>query len=773
MPSEAEARSRQVAESARETQWKRESFLRDLFLGSFRLDLVRSPPDGAWRPEFRAYYDRLKSFLETAVDPVAIDETGEYPREVIDGLAAMGAFGMKIPTEYGGLGFSQSEYETAMQLVGSHDANVTALLSAHQSIGVPQPLKLFGTEAQKREYLPRCARGAISGFALTEPAVGSDPARIATVAEPSADGASFLLNGVKLWCTNGTLAELLVVIARTPPHDRLSAFIIETRWKGVTVVHRCRFMGLKALANAELEFHDVRVPRENLIGEEGRGLKIALATLNTGRLTLPAATTGGVKACLEICRKWSNVRVQWGQPIGKHEAIAHKLADLSASAFAMDSLADLAARLADRQDYDIRLEAAAAKEWNTVRAWQAVDDALEIRGGRGYETERSLAARGEVPIGIERMMRDWRINRIFEGSSEIMHLFIAREALDKHLRVAGALVDPKSTRGQKLRALLRAALFYVVWYPALWLHWGRWPRHRRFGRLGTELRYIERTTRKLARSTFYGMLVHRARLERKQAFLFRIVDVAIDLFVMTAAVLHARRLEEAGAPAARDAFQLARLFCRTTRRAIAQRFRAMWHNDDALRYEAGRALLAGRFEWLEEGIVGLHRSAESLARFAHAQNGSATGRKPMKCSKLMKTDVECCPQEENVEAAAERMRRRNVGFLPVCSQDGSIVGTITDRDLAIRVLAEHRSAGTTAVAEVMSRELVCCSPDDELDVAESLMSKHKKSRIVCADDRKHPVGVISLSDIARVEEAAKLSGILESIASREALQATP
>jgi alkylation response protein AidB-like acyl-CoA dehydrogenase len=624
--SDTEARSRQVAESARETEWKQASFLRDLFLGSLRLDLVYPYPDeDSWRPEFQAFYDRLRSFLQTTVDPVAIDETGEYPRAVIDGLAALGAFGMKIPTEYEGLGLSQREYERAMQLVGSHDANVTALLSAHQSIGVPQPLKLFGTEEQKRKYLPRCARGAISGFALTEPAVGSDPARITTVAAPSPDGREYVLNGVKLWCTNGTLAELIVVIARTPPDDRLSAFVIETNWPGVEVLHRCRFMGLKALANAELAFHDVRVPRENLIGEEGRGLKIALVTLNTGRLTLPAATTGGVKACLEICRKWSNVRVQWGQPIGHHEAIAHKLADLAASAFAMDSLAELAAEMADRGHYDIRLEAAAAKEWNTVRAWYAVDDALEIRGGRGYETERSLAARGEVPIGIERMMRDWRINRIFEGSSEIMHLFMAREAVDKHLEVAGALVDPKKSLGQKLRAALRATAFYAIWYPSRWLRWSRWPRFRRFGGLAADLRYVERTSRKLARSIFHGMLVHRGRLERKQAFLFRIVEVAMDLFAMTCAVVHAQRLREAGAPAARDAGLLARLFCRMSRRAIAQRFRALWRNEDMLRYQTGRAVLAGRYQWLETGIIGLGRSEESLARFAHSEgDGVAT-----------------------------------------------------------------------------------------------------------------------------------------------------
>jgi alkylation response protein AidB-like acyl-CoA dehydrogenase len=629
MSSESEARSRGVAEAARETEWKKAGFMRDVFLGSLRLNLVYPYPDQkAQRPEFQAFYEDLRTFLIKQVDPVAIDATGEYPREVIDGLAKLGAFGMKIPREYGGLGFSLREYETVMQLLGSYDSNITALLSAHQSIGVPQPLKLFGTEDQKRRYLPRCAKGAISGFALTEPHVGSDPARMACVAEPTADGKAYKLNGVKLWCTNGTLAEVIVVMARTTPHDKISAFIVETNWKGVEVLHRCRFMGLKALANAVLAFHDVIVPRENLIGAEGRGLKIALVTLNTGRLALPATTAGGAKSMLEICRKWCSVRVQWGQAIGKHEFVAHKLADMAASTFAMTAVSELAAAMAERPEYDIRLEAAAAKEWNTVRAWQLVDEALGMRGGRGYETEKSLAGRGEVPIGIERRMRDARINRIFEGSSEIMHLFMAREAVDKHLQVAGAIIDPKAPFGRKLRAVLKAAAFYGVWFPLLCLRWGGWPRFRSFGRLAPHLRFAEQTSRKLARSTFYGMLRFGARLEKRQAFLFRLVDVAMELFAMVASVVHARYLADRGAPHASDAERLADLFCRTSRREIEARFHALWHNDDVVKYEVGRAVLDGRHEWLESGIVGLRHTAEELEPRSYEPDEPAVDKAP-------------------------------------------------------------------------------------------------------------------------------------------------
>jgi alkylation response protein AidB-like acyl-CoA dehydrogenase len=609
-----ERRSMQVAEAARESAWASKSFMRELFLGRFRLELVHPFPDvdAAPRPEFKAFYDRLKRFLREEVDPAAIDASGEYPRRVVDGLRRLGAFGMKIPREYGGLGFTQLEYARVMELLGSYDGNVTALLSAHQSIGVPQPLALFGTEEQKRKYLPRCARGAISAFALTEPQVGSDPARLATTAEATPDGTAFVLNGEKLWTTNGTIAELLVVMARDPATERISAFVVETSWPGVKVEHRCRFMGLKALANGVISLTDVRVPRENLIGEEGRGLKIALVTLNTGRLTLPAAVVGLAKQCLETVRKWSNARVQWGQPIGRHEAVAHMIADMAATTFAMEAVSDLASSMADAAGVDIRLEAAAAKEWNTTRAWEIVDTAMQIRGGRGYETEASLAARGEPPLGIERMMRDSRINRIFEGSSEIMHLFMAREAVDRHLQVAGVLVDPSTATARKLAALPGIGAFYARWYPTRWLGWGRWPRYGEFGVLAPHLRFAERASRRLARAVFHGMARYRGRMQYKQAFLFRAVDVANELFAVAAVISRAQQLAGAGDADAAHARELADLFCRSARRRVRSLFRALWHNDDARNVRVARHVLAGEHAWLERGIMGVPFTAEEL-----------------------------------------------------------------------------------------------------------------------------------------------------------------
>ena len=598
-----EQEAMEVAEASRQKEWKQPSFLREMFLGNFRPDLIHPfPLEEEERPEFAAFYNTLKEFLRDHVDSDAIDATGEYPKDVVDSLRKLGAFGMKIPKEYGGLGFSQVEYGKVMELLGAIDGNVAALLSAHQSIGVPQPLKLFGTEAQKEKYLPRCARGDISAFALTEAGVGSDPARMSTTYEVTPEG-DFILSGEKLWCTNGTLADLLVVMAKNAEGRSLSAFVVETAWEGVKVERRCHFMGLKALANAVISFTNVRIPKENLIGAEGRGLKIALTTLNDGRLSIPNTSVGAAKRALQVCREWSAERVQWGKPVGKHEAISHKLADMAANVYAMESVSKLATEMSHRGNFDIRLEAAAAKEWNTCRTWEIVDDTMQIRGGRGYETAQSLAARGEKPIAVERMMRDYRINKIFEGSSEIMHLFMAREAVDKHLQVAGAMIDTSKSPADKLQALPEIASFYAAWYPSRWVPRGG--TFSEFGSFARHMRFVESSCRRLSRQVFHGMMVHQARLQNKQVFLFRLVDIANELFAMAATISRTRALRKAGRSEAPHAEELAELFCRNARRKVRRLFADLWVNEDNRKYKVAKSVLAGKHLWLEALLEGL------------------------------------------------------------------------------------------------------------------------------------------------------------------------
>nr|BFE86106.1 acyl-CoA dehydrogenase family protein [Planobispora longispora] len=485
------AKAREVAEQAREKEWVRPSFGKQLFLGDFRLDLVHPAPALAEEEAKRGeeFLRSLRRFLDTRVDPALIERTAQIPDEVVKGLAALGAFGITIEEEYGGLGLSHLYYGRALMLAGSYCGAISTLMSAHQSIGVPQPVKLFGTEEQKRAFLPRCAKGEISAFLLTEPDVGSDPARLGTTA--TRDGDDYVLDGVKLWTTNGVVAGLLVVMARTG--SGISAFVVEADSPGITVERRNAFMGLRGIENGVTRFHQVRVPAANLIGREGQGLKIALTTLNTGRLSLPASCAGNAKWAAKIAREWAVERVQWGRRIGEHEAVARKVAFIAATAYALESVMDLTCRMADDESNDIRIEAALGKLYATEMAWRVADELVQIRGGRGYETAESLAARGERGVPAEQLLRDVRINRIFEGSTEIMQLLIAREAVDTHLSAAGDVIDPSVTGRDKARAVARAGGFYARWLPTLVAGAGARPgAYAEFGPLARHLRYVER-----------------------------------------------------------------------------------------------------------------------------------------------------------------------------------------------------------------------------------------------------------------------------------------
>lgn len=623
-----EEQARALAEESRETGWDKPSFAKELFLGRFPLELIHPfpTPTEADETRTRAFLDSVREFLET-VDGSVIERDAQIPDEYVKGLADLGCFGMKIPTEYGGLGMSQVAYNRALMMVTSVHPSLGALLSAHQSIGVPEPLKLAGTPEQKKKFLPRCAAGAISAFLLTEPDVGSDPARLASTATPIDDGQAYELDGVKLWTTNGVVAELLVIMARVPKsegrHGGISAFVVEADSPGITVERRNKFMGLRGIENGVTRLHRVRVPRENLIGSEGDGLKIALTTLNAGRLSIPASATGSSKWALKIAREWSGERVQWGKPLAEHEAVARKLSFIAATVYALDAVLELSAQMADEGRNDIRIEAALAKLWSSEMACVIADEVMQIRGGRGYETAESLAARGERAVPVEQALRDLRINRIFEGSSEIMRLLIAREAVDAHLAAAGDLAKPDTGLRQKAAAAVGASGFYAKWLPQLVFGEGQRPRaYHEFGPLAAHLRFIERSSRKLARNTFYGMARWQAKLEQRQGFLGRVVDIGAELFAMSAACVHAESQRAADPVVGQQAYELAEAFCAQATLRVEALFRGLWDNTDASDVQLTRNLLQGRYGWLEAGII--DQSEGTGPWIAHWEEGEST-----------------------------------------------------------------------------------------------------------------------------------------------------
>ncbi len=602
----------EVAEEAREKEWKFPSFIGELYLGNFRWDLIHPYPDQSFedRRIGDEFCKKVSAFLQENLDPDAVDRTGEIPKRVIEGLGKLGCFGMKIPKEYGGLHLSQTNYNRVIHLVASYCASTAVWLSAHQSIGVPQPLIIFGTPEQKKKYLPRFSAGQISAFALTEPDVGSDPANMSTTAVLSPDGSHYILNGEKLWCTNGPVASVIVVMAKTPPKivkgkekKQITAFIVETDWPGVETVHRCSFMGLHGIQNGLLRFKNVKVPAENILSGLGQGLKLALVTLNTGRLTMPAAVTSGAKWCLNVTRKWANERVQWGKPIGHHEAVAAKIAQMTSTTFAMESVSWLSAAFADRKNVDIRLEAATAKLFCTEASWRIIDATVQIRGGRGYETADSLKARGEKPIPVERVMRDSRINTIIEGTSQIMRLFIAREALDPHARRIFPLLDPEINIFKKIKMVFDLFLFYSVWYLKQWIYLPGVKNSSQVpSKLKGHLNFVNHMSHRLARDLFHCMMLYQQGLEKKQRLLSRIVNIGTDLFAMATTCSRAALLIQKN-PGDKSPIDLADLFCLDARSRVQRQFKSLFNNRDKYAYQIARRALEGKYSWLEDGII--------------------------------------------------------------------------------------------------------------------------------------------------------------------------
>ncbi len=601
--------SRQIAEAGRETDWKLPSFGREMFLGHFRLDLISpmAPLDREVVEEGEALLARVKEFMLEHVDPLQVERDGKLPEEVLKAVKESGLLGMKIPKEYGGMGLGQYYYNKVLGLMTTYCAALGVLISAHQSIGLPQPLMLAGSEEQRRHWLPKLATDHISAFLLTEPEVGSDPARLASIAVPTEDGSGYILNGEKLWATNGTVADVVVIMAKVPKSEGhrggITAFICPMNAEGVRHVSRNEFMGLRGLENSLTRFENVFLPKDSVVGREGMGLKIALTTLNTGRLSVPAMCMAGTKYGLKIAREFGVTRRQWGQSVGKHDPVAQQLAFVAGSTFGLEAMVEVTSRLADNKRNDIRIEAAIAKLYGSELSWKAIDAMVQVRGGRAYETAESLKRRGERAYPAEALMRDLRINRIFEGSSEIMRLLIAREAVDQHLSVAGDILTSKSA-SDYAKAGAKAGKFYVKWFPTLATGDGQNPKaYVEYGPLAKHLRYVERNSRKLARTTFYLMGRYQARLEQKSAVLGRVVDIGSELFAIACAVVYAENIGREQPQRRNEARELANLFCKQARRRADQLFSEIWMNDDDSQYKAAQNLLSGRYLWFEHDIL--------------------------------------------------------------------------------------------------------------------------------------------------------------------------
>ncbi|MGC4786935.1 acyl-CoA dehydrogenase family protein [Micromonospora sp. DT178] len=544
----------------------RPSFGSELLRGRLRVDLLDPLPDAGLDADAEAFLARLRAFCADKVDGRLIEREDRIPDEVVDGLRDLGAFAIKLPREYGGLGLSGVCYHRALMIVSTAHSSLGELLGAHQAIGLIQPLRLFGTDAQKRELLPRCVR-EISAFALTEPDIGNDPFRMRTTATPTDDG-GYRLDGVKLWTTNGTIAHLIVVMALVPPSDSgpggMSAFVVEADAPGVTVEHRSSFLGLRGLENGVVRLHDVVVPASRRIGPEGQGLQVALAAQDTGRLSMPAVCAAAAKWSLRIAREWSGVRVQWDRPIGEHEAVAGKIAYIAATAFALEAMVEVSGRHADAGVLDTHTEAELAKLFASEQAWRIVDELMQIRGGRGYETAESAAARGERGVPVEQLFRDLRIGRIFDGSSEALRVFVGTDALADERGPADRSTPFTPPPG--------------------------------FGDLAGHLSFVDATSAELARHLADGRERWGEAVAQRQLFLGRVVDVAAELYAMTAACVYAKALGG-------TAIELADAFCRQSRQRVAELRRRLGDNTDGDDVAVARRVLGGSFTWLEEGVL--------------------------------------------------------------------------------------------------------------------------------------------------------------------------
>jgi len=601
------------------------SFMVGLFAGRPDFSLLLMPEESPEeKASWEAFRPRLETFLKTNVDPDEIERTARIPDSVLKGLFALGAFGMKIPQQYGGLGFSYTNYGRALMLMASWSNALALTVAVPQSIGIAMPILMFGNEEQRRTYLPLVAREAVSAFALTEPITGSDAANIATEAVLDSTGTTFVVNGEKLWCTNGPIARYVTLIARVPAKRKEqngqtrwepvpngkgadeqvhTAFILDMRTPGVHIRQHCQFEGCRGIENAHMTFTDVHVPAGNVIGEIGRGLKYALTILNVGRaVSIPAICLGMAKQAWQPTLDRANQRVTFQKPLGARQTQRIRLGRMASNLFAMEALAFTAWRMADQHTFDVRIEAALAKLFCSEKTIQFLKDAQIIFGGMGYETAHSKWVRGEPAFGIEQLVRDAEMYRIGEGATDILRPFVAREGLNMHLEKAGHLFDERATGVRQFIELRRLLKFYAPWYMSQWRSRRLPPRPEfQHSNIRSKLLFVERASRRLARTIFYAMLLHRKTLQDDQGRQNRIEMIGEDLLVIAATALYADTQERIAAHS--NVWELVEEYFREATDRIAQNIHGLIRNQDAGVASIGSKALSGRYASLTDGII--------------------------------------------------------------------------------------------------------------------------------------------------------------------------
>jgi len=564
-----------------------QSFMKSLFHGVVAEELIYPFPELGRdeRDNTTMILESVRKFIETSVDPVKIDREQTIPKAVLDGMKELGLFGMIIPQEHGGIGLSASSYARVVQEVASYDASLAVTLGAHQSIGL-KGILLFGTEEQRAKYLPKLASGEkIAAFALTEPSAGSDAAAIQTRAEALPDGSGYLLNGSKIWITNGGFADVFTVFARTSAPDagqkpKITAFIVE-RGMGVKSGPPEHKLGIRGSSTTEVFFEDVRVPKQNILGEVGRGFKVAMEVLNSGRLGLAAGSVGGSKRLIQMAVDRVQERKAFGRPIGEFGLIKDKIAVMMADTFAMESITYLTAGLVDGKVSDYSLESAICKVYASETLWRVVNETLQIAAGIGYMQE----------YPYERTLRDSRINLIFEGTNEILRCFVALSGMQgpgKELaEVVRAMREPIKGFGllsdfavRKARSALRRERMTRA-HPVL----------------SREAVIFEEYTAELSKQVDKVLRKHGREIAEMQYTQKRVADMAIDLYAIAAILSRTTRaIEKRGEEGARREIDLTTIFVAAAERRLEEQVRSFDKNDDELRKSvASRAYLDGGY----------------------------------------------------------------------------------------------------------------------------------------------------------------------------------